>query len=164
MHKRNYSPSSFCTFLWNFNPIPTENVMMIFPRSPVWNVIQESAKRPTSSNHNSTKIAWKALKFGPTVQRDVFSNGFFLRLLKHHRKKFIAKMPRWPVWSSETLESKALIPNVMKPAQEKIEKIDQFLRIQPLRGATSFTLHKWTILGWFKWQNFLSIYRSLRMV
>jgi len=30
----------------------------------------------------------------------------------------------------------------MKPAQEKIEKIDQRLRIQPLRGATSFTLHK----------------------
>jgi len=33
------------------------------------------------------------------------------------------------------LESKALIPNVMKPAQGKIEKIDQRLRIQPLRGG-----------------------------
>jgi len=59
----------------------------------------------------------------------------FFRLLKLHRKKVIAKMPRWLVWSSETLESKALIPNVMKPAQEKIEKIDQRLRIQPLRGG-----------------------------
>ena len=59
----------------------------------------------------------------------------FFQLLKRHRKNFIAKMPRWPVWSSETLESKALIPNVMKPAQEKIEKIDQRLRIQPLRGG-----------------------------
>ena len=36
----------------------------------------------------------------------------------------------------------ALIPNVMKPTQEKIEKIDQRPRIQPLEGATSFTLHK----------------------
>ena len=75
------------------------------------------------------------------------------------KKKVIAKMPWWLVWSSETLESKALIPNVMKPAQEKI---DQRLIIQPFRGETSFTLHKWTILGWFKWQNLLSIYRSMR--
>jgi len=47
-------------------------------------------------------------------------------------KNVIVKMPQGLVWSSETLESKALIPNVMKPAQEKIEKIDQRLRIQPL--------------------------------
>ena len=59
----------------------------------------------------------------------------FLRLLKRYRKNVIAKIPRLPVWSSETLESKALIPNVMKPAQEKIEKIDQRLIIQPLRGG-----------------------------
>ena len=51
-------------------------------------------------------------------------------------------MPELPIWSSETLESKALIPNAMKLAQENIEKIDQRLRIQPLRGGTSFTLHK----------------------
>ena len=135
MHTRNYSPCSFCTFLQNFNPIPKEKFMTIFPRSPVWNVIQEFAKRPTSSDHNSTKIARKSLKFGPKVQCDVFSNGFFLRLLKHHRKNVIVKMPRWPVWSSKTLESKALIPNVMKLAQEKIEKIDQHHRIQPLQGG-----------------------------
>ena len=68
--------------------------MTIFPRSPVWNVIQKSAKRPTSSDHNAENIAQKALKFGPKVQRDVFSNGFFFYLLKRHRKKVIAKMPR----------------------------------------------------------------------
>ena len=109
--------------------------MTILPRSPVLNVIQESAKRPTSSDHISANVAPKDLKFISELQRDVFSNGFFFRLLKHRRKKFIAKMPRWPIWSSETLESKALIPNVMKPAQEKIEKIDQRLRIQSLRGG-----------------------------
>ena len=135
MHTRNYSPSSFCTFLWNFNLIPREKVMMIFPRSPVLNVIQESGKRPTSLDHISSNIVRKALKFRPQVQRDFFSNGFFLQLLKRRRKNVIAKIPRWPVWSSETLESKALIPNVMKPAQERIEKIDQRLRIQPLRGG-----------------------------
>ena len=134
-HTRNYSPSPFCTFLRNFNLIPREKVMTIFPRSPVWNVIQKSEKRPTSSDHNSENIAQKVLKFVSKVQRDVFSNGFFCQLLKHHRKKVIAKIPRWPVWSSETLESKALIPNVMKPAQEKIENIDQCLRIQPLWGG-----------------------------
>ena len=42
------------------------------------------------------------------------------------------KIPRLPVWSSETLEFKAPIPNVMKQTQEKIEKIDQCLGIQPL--------------------------------
>ena len=41
-------------------------------------------------------------------------------------------MPRSPIWSSETLESKALIPNVMKPAKKYIEKIDECLRIQTL--------------------------------
>ena len=44
-------------------------------------------------------------------------------------------MSRWSVWSSETLESKALIPNVRKPMHKKIEKIDQRLRIQSLRGG-----------------------------
>ena len=71
-----------------------------------------------------------------------FSNGCFLRLLKRHRKKVIAKMPRWPVWSSETLESKALIPNAMKPAQEKVEKIDQRLIIQPLQGGNLLYITK----------------------
>ena len=42
-----------------------EKVMTIFPRSPVWNVIQESAKRPTSSDHISENIVRKDLKFGP---------------------------------------------------------------------------------------------------
>jgi len=135
MYKRNYNPSSFYIFLRNFNLIPREKVMTIFPRSPVWNVIQESAKRPTSSDHISANIAQKTLKFGPEVQHDFFSNGFFLKLLKHRRKNVIVKIPRWLVWSSETVESKALIPNVMKPAQEKIEKIDQCLRIRPLRGG-----------------------------
>ena len=40
---------------------------------------------------------------------------------------------RWTVWSSETLESKALIPNVMKPTQKIEEKRDQCLINQPLR-------------------------------
>ena len=31
-------------------------------------------------------------------------------------------MPQSPIWSSETLEPEALIPNVMKPAQEKDRK------------------------------------------
>ena len=118
-----------------------------FPRWPVLSVIQESAKRPTSSDHISENISWNALKYGPKVQRQVFSNGFFLRLLKLHRKKVIAKIPRWPVWSSETLESKALIPNVMKPAQEKIEKIYQCLRIQPLRGGNLLYI-TWTNNSW----------------
>ena len=134
MHTRNYSPSSFYTFLRNFNPMLKKKVMTIFPRSPVLSVIQESAKRPTSSDHISENTR-KALKFGPKVPRDFFSNGFFLQLLKRHRKKVIARMPRWPVWSSETLESKALIPNVRKPAHKKIENIDQCLRNKPLRGG-----------------------------
>ena len=68
-----------------------EKVMMIFPRSPIWNVIQEFAKRPPSSDHIS--IAQKALKFGPEVQRDFLSNGFFLAS-EMLQKKVIAKIPR----------------------------------------------------------------------
>ena len=44
-------------------------------------------------------------------------------------------MPRWPIWSNETLESKPLIPNVMKPAHKKIEKIDHRVQNQPLQGG-----------------------------
>lgn len=91
---RNYSPSSFCIFLRNFNPMLRKKVMTLFPRSPVLSVIQESAKRPTSADYISENIMLKALKFGPKVQRQFFSNGFFLRLLKRHRKKVIAKIPR----------------------------------------------------------------------
>jgi len=61
---------------------------------------------------------------------------------KMSQKKVIEKIPRCTVWSSETLESKALIPNFMKPTHKKIEKIDQRFRIQPLQGETSFALHK----------------------
>jgi len=71
-------------------------------------------------------------------------------------------MPRWPVWSSETIESKALISNVIQPTHKIEEKIDQWLQNQPLQGEDSFTLHNWTIIAWYKWQNLLSIYRSLR--
>ena len=61
--------------------------MTSFPRSPVWNVIQESTKIPNSSDHNSAKIARKALKFGLKVQRDIFSNGFFFATSETSRKK-----------------------------------------------------------------------------
>ena len=44
-------------------------------------------------------------------------------------------MQRWPILSSEALESKALIPNFMKPTHKIEEKIDQKLRNQPLRGG-----------------------------
>ena len=53
-------------------------------------------------------------------------------LLKPHRKKIIAKIPRSLVCGSETLESKALIPNVMQPAHEIEENIDQRLKNYPL--------------------------------
>jgi len=69
-----------------------EKVMTIFPRSPIWNVIQESAKRPTSSDHISTNISRKAIKLGPKVQCDFISNGCFFAS-KARRKKVIAKIP-----------------------------------------------------------------------
>ena len=87
-YTKNYSPSSFCIFLRNFNLIPREKVMTIFPRSPVLNVIQESAKSPTSSDHISANIARKALKFGPKVQRDFFSNGFFFTSERSQKKSY----------------------------------------------------------------------------
>ena len=87
MHTRNYSLSSFCTFLRNFNLIPREKVMTIFPRSPVWNVIQESAKRPIYSDHIFAIIVRKDLKFGPEIQRDFFSNGFFFLPSETSQKK-----------------------------------------------------------------------------
>jgi len=64
-----------------------EKVMTIFPRSPVWNVIQESAKRPNSSDHISAIIAQKALKFGSEVQHNFFLNGFFFATSEMSQKK-----------------------------------------------------------------------------
>jgi len=65
-----------------------EKVMTIFPRSPVLNVIQESAKGPNSSDHISTNIAQKALKFRPEIQHDVFSNGIFLSSKTSQKKSY----------------------------------------------------------------------------
>ena len=47
-------------------------------------------------------------------------------------------MPRWTLCNSETIESKALIPNVMKPTHKIEENIYQRLRNQPLRGRNLF--------------------------
>ena len=44
-------------------------------------------------------------------------------------------MPLWPVSTDETLESKALIPNIMKPTPKIEEKRDQHLRNQTLWGG-----------------------------
>ena len=71
----------------NVNPMLREKVTTIVPRTPVWNVIQESTKRPTFSDHISANIEQKAMKFGPKIQRNGFSNGFSFELLKRHRKK-----------------------------------------------------------------------------
>ena len=76
MISKNYSPSSFCNFLRNFNLMPRANVMMIFPRSHVWNLIRGSAKTLTSSDYISENIPSQDLKFGPKVQREIVSNGF----------------------------------------------------------------------------------------
>ena len=94
----------------------------------------------------------------------------FLTILAAHSKNFsfwifvekniIVKIPRWHVWSSETLESKALIPNIMKPAPKIEKKRDQRLRNSHFEGETSNTLHKWTILRWYEWPKPASIYRS----
>jgi len=64
-----------------------EKVMMIFPKSPVWNVIQESTKIPTSSNHISANIALKDLKFRLEIQCNFFSNGFSFLSFRNVAKK-----------------------------------------------------------------------------
>ena len=80
---------------------------------------------------------------------DFSSNGFFFNLLNLRIKKVIAKIQICLVCSSETLESKALIPNVMKLAHKIEEKRDQSHRNQHLQGGTSFTLNKLKILVLF---------------
>ena len=61
--------------------------------------------------------------------------GFF-QLLNLRIKTFIATIPRFHICSSETLESKALIPNVMKLAHKIEENIDHNLEIIPFEGET----------------------------
>ena len=85
--KENYSPSSFCNFLRNFNPMLRKKVMTIFPRSPVLSVIQESAKRPNSADHISANITRKDLKLRPKVQSQFFSNGFFFSTSETSQKR-----------------------------------------------------------------------------
>ena len=68
------------------------------------------------------------------------SSGFYLNVVKIstlnlRTKKFIEKMQRCHVFKSETLESKALIPNFMQPTHKIEENIDQRLRNQPLLGG-----------------------------
>jgi len=92
----------------------------------------ELAKTLPYEDYISENLVRQDLKFRCEIHRDFFSNGFFFNLLKCHIKKVIVKIPRCSVWSSETLESKALIPNVMKLAHKKI---NERLRNQPLQGG-----------------------------
>ncbi len=73
--QKNNSMSSFCN-LRKFNLMLRAKVMTIFPRSPIWNVIQEFEKTLTSSYHISPNIVRQTLKFGPEVQNDFSSNAF----------------------------------------------------------------------------------------
>jgi len=79
------------------------------------------------------KYSAKSSKSRTWVEGRCLLKWVFFRLLKRCRKNVIVKIPRWPVWSSETLESKALIRNVMKPAQEKNRKD----RSAPYNSASS---------------------------
>jgi len=67
--------------------------MMIFPRSPIWDVIWEPAKTITSFSHISEDIARKYMKCRPEVHQDFGSNGFHIQLLKCCRKQVITKIP-----------------------------------------------------------------------
>ena len=75
--KENDSPSSFFNFLWNLNFILTEKVMTIFPRLPVWDVIQEPGKTITSLDHISDMIVRQDLKLKPKDHQEFISNEFF---------------------------------------------------------------------------------------
>ena len=66
----------FSHFLENSNLMLREKVMMIFPRSPVWDIIREFAKTLTSLNHILKNIARQDLKFGLEVHQEIGSNGF----------------------------------------------------------------------------------------
>ena len=83
--------------------------------------IREPEKTLTSAYHIFDTIVNQYMKFLQYVPQDF---GFSLQnfqLLNLRRKKFIAKILWWLVCISETLKSKALIPNVMKLAP-KIEE------------------------------------------
>ena len=97
--------------------------------------IRELEKTLTSPDHISENIVNQDMKFLQEVSQDFSFVLYKFQPLNLCRKKFIAKIRRSPVWSSETLESKALIQNVMKPTPKIEEKRDQRLRNQPLRGA-----------------------------
>ena len=161
-YTRNYNPSSFCTFLRNFNLIPREKVMTIFPRSPVLNVIQESAKRQLPQIISPKISREKLWNSDPRFSAISFQMGFFCDFWNVTEKSYSEnammtcleqRNPR--IQSSDT---KCYETSSRKDRKDKIHT----LQFRLFEGETSFTLHKWTILGWFKWKNLLSIYRSLR--
>ena len=69
-------------------------VMTIFPKSPVWNVIRESAKTLTSSDHIYANIARQALNLDPKFKMISVQMGFFFVASETSQKKVIAKIPR----------------------------------------------------------------------
>ena len=137
-----------------------EGVMNIFPRSPLWDEIREPEKSLTSTDHISENIANQALKFCDNVPQDFGFAPSNFQLLKLRKQKVIMKIPWWLVWSNETLESKALIPNVVKPTPKIEERRYQRLRNKPLQRGNLQYITWMNNLGWYKWQNILSIYRS----
>ena len=91
----NYNLCTFSQFLQNSNPIFETKVMMIFPRSLVWDEIMEPTKNLTSIDHISTNIVKKVLKFLHEVPHDFGFSSQTIQLLNVCIKKIIAKIPRW---------------------------------------------------------------------
>ena len=112
-----------------------ERVMKIFPRSPLLDEIREPQKDLNSTDHISENFTNQPLKFCDDVPQDFRFVPYIFYLLKLRKKKVIVKIPQLPVCNNDTLESKDLIPNVMKPTPKIEEKRDQRLRNQPLRGG-----------------------------
>jgi len=125
-----------------------------------WN--SGACKNPNFLRSYLCKYSEKSFEIWMHDLESVFLKWVFFLASETSQKKVIAKIPRWPVWSSETLESRTLIPNVMKLAHKRQERNINTLEFSLFEGAASFTLHKWKILIWYKWQDLLSIYRSLR--
>ena len=103
LYPRNYSLCACNHFLRHSNPMPRESVIELFPRSPLWDEIQELEKSLPSTDHISKNIAIQALKFFDEFSQDFSFAPYECQILNLRRKNFIAQMPRWPVYELEKI-------------------------------------------------------------
>ena len=124
--------------------MPRERVIEVFPRSPLWDAIQEPEKALPSTDHISKNIANQALKFFDEFPQDFSFAPYEFQTLNLCTKKFIAQIPRWPVYEPEQIPNfhRWYLLKYCEPRSEIFRKPSSRFQLHTLKISASEASYK----------------------